>query len=122
MIKLNAAKGVAPESPSTTGSANGNVSVEAEIEVNLSATNAGCQVVIATGNAACKTARPTSAGLKTLYPRPPKINLPMAMPMTPPQNTIHSGKVGGNVNPNNNPLMAADQSDTVDSFLENLHK
>jgi hypothetical protein len=50
------------------------------------------------------------------------MNLPSAIAMTPPQNVIHNGKPGGSVRPNNNPDIAADQSETVDSFLEYLHK
>ena len=51
---------------STVGSVSGSVSVDDGSEVKRSGVNAGIQVVIGTGKAACRTARPTSAGLKVL--------------------------------------------------------
>lgn len=89
---------------------------------NLPSRNAGCQVVIATGNAACRNALPTSAGLKRLQPRPPKTNFPTATEKTPPRKVIHKGKMGGNVSPRRIPVMTADQSDIVLSLLDHLHK
>lgn len=113
---LNAASGVAPVNPSVAGFVNGKVNVAAEKVVKRSGKKAGYQVVMATGNAACSTARPTKAGLNTLHPKPPKANLPSAIEITPPKNAIHNGKFGGSVSPNNKPVITADQSDMVLSF------
>ncbi len=65
---------------------------------------------MATGNAACRNARPSSAGLKMFWPRPPKISLPNAIATTPPKNAIHNGKLGGNVRPSSNPVIMPDPS------------
>ena len=119
---FNAAKGVASDIPSTFGSINGILKVEEEIVENLFSRNAGCQVVIATGNEACNTALPTKAGLKTLYPSPPNMNFPRAIAKIPPKNAIQRGKVGGRVKPNKIPDITADQSEIVDAFPELLHK
>ena len=48
------------------------------------------------------------------------MNLPKAMAIIPPQNAIHNGKMGGNVNPSSKPVMTADQSPTVLSFPVHL--
>ena len=79
------------------------------------------QVVIATGKAACKTARPTNAGLKELLPNPPNTYFPKPMAITPPKKAIQRGKDGGNVIPSSNPEMTADQSPTVESLFDHLH-
>jgi len=100
----------------------GKVKVEFENEEKRFAVKAGNHVVIATGKAACKTALPTRAGLNTLYPNPPKINLPSPMAIMPPQKAIQRGKLGGSVSPNNKPVITADQSAIVLSFLENLQR
>ena len=89
---------------------------------NRPSRKADCQVVIATGNAACRKALPTRAGLKRLYPRPPKTNFPTATEKTPPRNAIQSGKMGGSVSPRRTPVMTADQSDIVLSLFDHLHK
>ena len=44
------------------------------------------QVVIATGKAACRKARPSKAGLNIFCPSPPKMILPKPIPNTPPRN------------------------------------
>ncbi len=72
------------------------------------AANGALQVVMATGKAACRKARPTSAGLNTLKPSPPNSVLPRAMETTPPTAPIHSGKPGGRVSPSSSPVMAAE--------------
>ena len=58
-----AARGVAPETISYFGVANGNVYREAGTLTKRSGLKAGIQVVMETGNAACKNALPTRAGL-----------------------------------------------------------
>ena len=68
------------------------------------------QVVIATGNAACRKALPTRAGLKTFWPSPPKTSLPKPMATAPPRNAIHKGRPGGKVRPRSRPVMAPDPS------------
>jgi hypothetical protein len=68
------------------------------------------QVVIVTGKAACKNARPTSAGLKILRPRPPQIILPNAMATMLPSSAIHSGMAGGKVSANKMPVRIPEPS------------
>ncbi|HMP31911.1 MAG TPA: hypothetical protein PKD85_20070, partial [Saprospiraceae bacterium] len=76
---------------------NGKAKVEEATEVNLSGVKALYQVVMATGKEACRKALPTNAGLKTLFPNPPKINLPKPIAITEPIKAIHKGKLGGSV-------------------------
>src|ERR1019366_6232261 len=71
------------------------------------------QVVIATGNAACRKARPNSAGLNTFWPSPPQTTLPNPMPKAPPSAAIHNDRPAGNGRPGNTPVMPADPSPTV---------
>ena len=52
LSNLNAESGVAPEIPSTMGSEKGNARTDLEIFTKRSSKKEGCQVVIATGNAA----------------------------------------------------------------------
>ena len=61
-------------------------------------------VVIATGNAACRNARPAKAGLKMLNPSPPKISLPIAIEKTAPIAVEDKEKFGGNTNPSKIPV------------------
>src|SRR3989304_8309377 len=67
----------------------------------------GDHVVMAVGNAACKNALPTSAGLKIFMPNPPQISFPMPIATIPPRNAIHNGKPGGNVSPRSSPVINA---------------
>ena len=67
-------------------------------------------MAIAVGKAACANARPTSAGLKTLNPRPPKRPLPSAMATRPATAPIQSGKPGGSVSASRSPVMTAEKS------------
>ena len=67
-------------------------------------------VVIATGNAACRNARPTRAGLKTFWPSPPQTALPKPMPNAPPRTAIQSGMPAGSVSPSRSPVIAAEPS------------
>ena len=62
---------------------------------------------MAVGKAACRKARPTSAGLKRFCPSPPQISLPSPMPTTPPRKAIHSGNAGGSVRPSSTPVVSA---------------
>ena len=103
------------------GEVNGNANVDVGKEVNRSALNAAVHEVMAVGNAACKKALPTSAGLNGLYPKPPKINLPRDTAMTPPANVIHNGKPGGRVSPYIMPVITTDQSLTVVAWRDHLH-
>jgi hypothetical protein len=68
------------------------------------------QVVIATGNAACRNARPTSAGLNALNPSPPQIDFPKTMANAAPRKVIQSGKPAGSERPSNSPVITADPS------------
>ncbi len=71
------------------------------------------QVVIAAGNAACRNARPSSAGLKMFWPSPPKTSLPRPIATAPPSSAIQSGMPAGSVRPSSSPVMAAEPSRSV---------
>ncbi len=101
---------------------NGGVRVDGGSVANRPPVNPGVQVVIATGNAACRTARPTSAGLNGFCPSPPNKTLPTATAMNPPAAVIHSGSPGGRVRPYSRPVIVTDQSPTVELFLEMRQK
>jgi len=73
-------------------------------------------VVIATGNAACKNALPTNAGLNILYPNPPKISFPIAIAKIAPIAVKNNEKLGGKINASNNPVIAALPSEIVTSL------
>ncbi len=74
-------------------------------------------MAIAAGKAACTKARPTSAGLKTLKPMPPKRALPSAMAETPATTPIHSGNPGGRVSASSRPVMVAEKSDRLPAWV-----
>jgi len=52
---------------------------------------------IYTGYEKNKKALASKAGLKTLYPVPPKISLPITTPKNVATATIHNGMVGGDI-------------------------
>jgi hypothetical protein len=93
---------------STLGESSGSAKLSPR-SVKQPPSNAG-HVVMAAGNAAWRNARPTSAGLKTFWPRPPKMTLPKPMATAPPTNAIHSGKPGGRISPSSRPVMMAEPS------------
>src|SRR5512143_3041765 len=117
------ASGVAPVKASTLccliqsatsgGIIKGAASVLGMTSLKRCGANAGTQVVMATGNAACTNARPTSAGLNTLLPKPPNSALPMAMATKPATTPIHKGNDGGSVSASTRPVMVALQSLSV---------
>ena len=72
---------------------------------------------MAAGKAACTKARPTSAGLKTLKPMPPKMALPRAMAAKPATAPIHSGKPGGRVSASSRPVMTAEKSARLPAWV-----
>ena len=82
----------------------------------------GDQVVIATGKEAWRKARPTSAGLKTLKPIPPKSTLPSATATTAPTAAIQSGKPGGRVSASRSPVIIILPSEMVEGFPETKQK
>jgi len=67
-------------------------------------------VVRATGNAAWRNARPSSAGLNTFCPSPPYTSFPKTMANAPPVNAIQSGRPGGSVSASRRPVIIADPS------------
>ncbi len=106
---MSSPKGVAPVTASAVaGLMNGSARLSPR-SAHQSAVRAG-QVVIATGKAACRKARPNSAGLKMFSPRPPKMSLPKPMPNTPPRKAIHSGNPAGRHRPSSRPVIIAEPS------------
>ena len=88
--------------------------------VKRPSTNAGIQVVRDTGNAACRNARATRAGLNVLKPRPPNSAFPSRMAITPPANPIHNGRPGGRVKASRRPVITALKSPTVVGLPDTL--
>jgi hypothetical protein len=78
------------------------------------------QVVIATGKAACRNARPSSAGLKMFCPKPPNTILPNPMLKAPPTKAIHNGIPAGRISPSSSPVIMAEPSSSV-PFLPKAH-
>ena len=104
-----------PTGSERSGRANGAVNVEAGSCPKRPARKGGENVVIATGKAACRNARPISAGLKGLAPSPPNTTLPRPIATTPPVATIQSGHGAGRVSPNSSPVINAEPSPIVGS-------
>ena len=74
------------------------------------------QVVMATGNAPCRNARPTSAGLNTFCPRPPHTCFPKTMANAAPSAVIHSGNPAGSERPSRSPVIVAEPSAITPPF------
>src|SRR5271165_914574 len=113
--------GVALVSAATAGAfISGIASVEGmNSEKRLAAS--GCvYAMIAVGKAACRNARPTSAGLNMLKPSPPNSILPGATAINPPTAVIHRGNPGGRTKPSRMPVITTEKSPTDVSFFEIL--
>ncbi len=82
----------------------------AKVAVFIFCAAVGIQVVIATGKAVCKKALPTRAGLKMLFPSPPKTCFPRAMAMTAPIAAESRGRFGGRIMASKRAVMTADPS------------
>ena len=66
--------------------------------------------VIAVGNDINRNIRPTSAGLKGLFPNPPKVIFPIPIATRLPIIIIHQGVFDGRLNASSNPVTTAEQS------------
>ena len=89
----------------------------ASMPPNASERTGAAHSVIATGNEASMSARAASAGLKMLYPTPPKSCLTRKIAAKAPRATIHSGVCGGQVKASSRPVTAALPSETLTSRL-----
>ena len=96
--------GVAPVTPSTSALMNGQARL---LQRQPGSPPGATQVVRAVGKAACRNARPTSAGLKRLWPSPPQTSLPRPTPTAPPRKAIHIGSPGGRIRPRMTPVKSA---------------
>ena len=74
-------------------------------------------VVRITGYDASRNARPASAGLKIFMPKPPKVNLTIAMAKNEPKLTTHQGVAGGSVIASSKPVITALPSRMVIVFF-----
>lgn len=97
---LKFAKTVADETPSMATEASG----------------AG-HVVICAGKDISRNIRPTSAGLKILFPNPPNDILPIPIAAKAPIATIHIGRSDGKLNASSTPVMIADPSHIFGSLF-----
>ena len=68
--------------------------------------------VICTGNEIKRKTRPTSAGLKMLFPKPPNDNFPNPMAAIAPTIIIHHGKLDGTLKASKIPVTSAEPSVT----------
>ncbi len=73
--------------------------------------------VICAGNEIRRNTRPNNAGLKILLPNPPNDILPIPIAAIAPMANIHNGRLDGTLNASNTPVMIADPSEMVGSFL-----
>ncbi len=64
--------------------------------------------------------RPTRAGLKGLFPNPPKLIFPMPIATSAPITTIHQGRLLGKLNARSSPVSIAEPSVT-DGFTFNKY-
>ena len=71
------------------------------------------QLVICAGKATSRAQRPTSAGLKMFWPKPPKVILPTPMAKRAPMMMIHTGRFDGRFMPSRMPVRAAEPSRMV---------
>jgi len=80
-------------------------------DVMLPKSNFGAgQLVICTGKEISRKTRPTSAGLKGFFPRPPKDIFPMPMDIKAPISNIQIGRLLGTLKASNIPVTRADPS------------
>ena len=75
------------------------------------------QRVMYLGKEISRNTRPTSAGLKTFCPSPPKDIFATPIATTAPMKTTHHGVVEGRFSASNIPVTAAEKSPMVEGFF-----